>query len=136
MVTQFICSRFVFFITVLVSGALFFWIASNAEPEVRSSVIESYATQQVMQHMNRYDYGRFDTPLTIEAGHRNDHYVSGSGTFIRFGRDQNSNIPTTEFQKIRYVVVVTVTCARWVIHDCLAVRNIKILNDRTNRPLI
>lgn len=136
MIAEIIYSRWTSMSAALLVGVIVLWVALKMEPEVSPTVIESFAAQQVVKHIGPYDYGRFDDPVLTDAGYRNDHYVSGTGTFIRFGRDGDSRIPTTEFQKIRYVVVVTVTCASWTTQDCLAVRNITILNDQTKRPLI
>jgi hypothetical protein len=106
------------------------------KPKVNPSVIESFAARQVTERLGRYDYARFDPPVLMNTGHDNDHLVSGSGTFIRFGRGGHSDIPTTQFLKIRYVIVVSVKCAKWYARDCLTVRKITILNDATKQPLI
>jgi hypothetical protein len=106
------------------------------KPDVNHSVIESFAAQQVVERLGRYDYARFDPPILMTTAHDNDHLVSGSGTFIRFGRSGDSNMPTTQFLKIRYVVVVSIKCAKWAYKECLAVRKITILNNATKQPLI
>jgi len=113
----------------------FIWALANLEAHMSREAIQSFAHRKLQEQIRDADYLRYEPNVVMNTGYRNQHIVTGHATAIRIGRSSGNRIPTTEFQKIFYALIIAVNCSKR-LGDCLEVKKIQVRSLSKKKPVI
>jgi hypothetical protein len=126
--------RFVWGVAII-GVAASIWLFSLTETPMAPKFIQAFAHRKLQEHFQDAGYLRYEPNVVMTTGYKNRHIVSGHATAIRIGRESGAGIPTTEFQKISYALIIAVKCARFQ-NNCMEVHKIQVRSHKTKKPLI